>query len=195
MMINSVDFMPQRDVLKLTPSHNTAIISIHDVGEEFEEKKIEAWGVDYKKYWGSWTSFAFEDAAYNEDMIKQYGKEFNKYFADCFTPDMALDMLEEIVSITTNPQITQIIVHCDSGRSRSAAVAKFLNDKYHIPVLRDIEYPNSLVTKLLNDPACYDQTFEEYVHEPVVEAKIDNPTGNNDLITKLSKILTAIFGK
>lgn len=194
-MIGSVDFIPLRDALKLTPQDDVAYISIHDVNCENKDSKIKAWGEHYEKQWGMYFSFGFEDAAYDYELIKEFGKDFPKYYTDCLMPDEALDIIEAIIAITTNPNIKSIVVNCDSGRSRSAAVALFINTKYNIPLRRSVEYPNSLVTKLLNDPTCYDQAFKNFVNVPLSKTKKTHTPSKKDLFSKLSKLLTVFMGK
>lgn len=195
-MIEFVNFIPLRDGLKLIPQPDVAYISIHDVNHEYTSRKNEAWGDNYEKQWGMYYSFGFEDAAYDEELIKEFGKDFPKYYADCLMPDKALDIIEAIIAITSNPNIKSIVINCDSGRSRSAAVALFINTKYNIPLLHPVEYPNSLVTKLLNDPTCYDQVFEEFVNQPLKGVKKKTAASSkNDFFSKLSKLLTVLMGK
>ena len=108
----------------------------------------------------------------------------------------ALKILVMIKRIRENPAIEKIIVQCDDGRSRSAAVAKFYSEKYGLKLEREPEYANSLILALLHDPNHFEEALDEHVNKKIKPEKQTNtkwrklfPLGWIDLL------LEKIFGK
>lgn len=116
---------------------------------------------------------SINDSSYEaEEMIKWFGD------ANCLIlrfPDVddsagiSQDQADEIVKfIHRNRSVETFIVHCFLGVSRSAAVAKWINDHYglDLPHLEAYDIHNKRVYQMLeaacgNDLAAYYQALEE----------------------------------
>lgn len=165
-MITEITFLPVRDARKLTPSPGTALISIHDDGEPI------AAGVPTDG-WGFFDSIGFDDAAYSKEQIEEYGEDFWNYFNGCARKVHALRLLVMFKQIEELGFIDNIIVHCDAGRSRSTAVAKFYAEKHGLELEGDTTYANSLIYQLLKNPDTFEEDFKKHVDkvEKVEEEK------------------------
>lgn len=155
-MIETVAFMPIRDAKKLTPSSDTALISIHDAGEG-APKLVPSTG------WGYYDHIGFDDAAYSIEQIEDHGAEFWDYYDGCARKVHGLRIKLMFKEIHNNPEIRHIKIHCDSGRSRSAAVAKYYAEEHNLELEGDTSYANSLIYRLLLDPSYFDEALEKHV--------------------------------
>lgn len=73
----------------------------------------------------------FIDAGFDEDTLLMFigdGCEFETRFRDYFLEDRAQAMRQRIAEIVKKREA--IVVNCQAGRSRSAAVAKFIASHY-----------------------------------------------------------------
>ena len=164
-MINSIKFAPTREIKKINPSQDTALISIHD-----SDLGIDATIPDTG--WGFLSHIGIEDAAYSIEEIQQYGTNFWTYFDGCANKRDALQILLFFKQIESNDNIAHIIVQSPAGRSRSAAIAKFYAERNHLVLDGDISRANSLIYQLLQNPGFYDEAFDKYVNiKPKEEVK------------------------
>lgn len=164
-----VIFISQRDAEKIKPGENWALISITD-SEDYLPELQDGW-FEIKRY-------HFIDGDYDEGSLRYVGKNYKYIFSSYFNRELALKMIEEIANIVgKNP--SAVVVHCHAGRSRSAAVAKFIHDKYgYIPyntaevlnLPKEARPPpdfsvfgkmNTLVYKLLDNPNVFDGVINE----------------------------------
>lgn len=165
-MITQISFMPVRDARKLVADNSIALISIHDSGQHVDSQVP-------KEDWGYFDHIGFDDAAYDEEQISEYGADFWNYFDGCARKVDALKILLMFKRIEESPNIREIIVHCDAGRSRSAAVAKFYAEKNNLELEGDTTYANSLIYTLLKNPSHFDEALEEHVIKPSKIVKND----------------------
>lgn len=191
-MVSSIQFIPARELKKRIPAHDTAVISIHD-----SDSPIAA-GIPTLG-WGLFEDVGFDDAAYNIEQMKTYGSEFWTYFDGCASKVHALKILVAFKRINESHDIEHIIVQCDAGVSRSAAVAKFYAEKYNLELEGDTTRANSLVTQLLQNPSFFDDALDTYVNTDkngkpkASDGKEDSDTGwINKILEMISVIL---FGK
>lgn len=199
-MIETVAFMPIRDARKLTPSPDTALISIHDAGEPASTDV-------HNTGWGYYNHIGFDDAAYSLEQIEDHGKEFWDYFDGCARKVHALRIKLMFKEIHNNREIRHIIVHCDAGRSRSAAVAKYYSEEHNLELEGDTSYANSLIYRLLQDPSYFDEALQKHVEGKgkKADASTENrpffPFGWLDRLINLLSfkwvdgVLEKIFGK
>lgn len=144
--MNTVKFMSRSDFIKNTSLYmegNYSIISISDTRREADE--IENFLIDLGIKEDSFICVNFQDTDAADDggidnIIGKLIFEFIKSRED-----------------------TNFIVHCFAGISRSAAVAKFINDYYDIndPVLEYYHIYNKLVFSKLNQFNCT-MSLEDY---------------------------------
>lgn len=188
LMIYEIDFIPVREARELTPSRTTALISIHDDGVEVAQ------GVPTVG-WGFFDHIGVDDAAYDEEQIKDYGEEFKDFFGGTCTKVHALKILVMIKRIRETQGIEKIIFQCDSGRSRSAAVAKYYSEKYGTELERNPEYANSLIYTLLNDPSHFDKALDKYVNKKASQNTTDTEKRDWFPLGWIDILLEKIFGK
>lgn len=110
---------------RISPNSNTALISIISPGSSRS----------FKQQWKNFLPLEFNDAIYSGNKNKIFTKK-----------DAAKikDFVKELPKT-----IDTIIVHCEGGISRSAAVAKYLSEKYNQPNF--YERYNELVYKILKE--------------------------------------------
>lgn len=139
----NVRFMSRRDVethFPISPSH---LISISD-GEDDQALVIDA-------RWTSVSRMFFLDGEYDEARIEMFGTRFKIAFQDYFSMAQADELKRLIVGLTSSGK--DIVVNCEAGRSRSAAVARFIAETSNYKLLQDTPHANQTVLRLLRgDP-------------------------------------------
>ncbi len=197
MQTKKVIFTSLHQAEKLRPFPNSAIISINDCYES--EANLHSG-------WSNISRFYFIDSDYTEESIRHFGDNARLVYDHHFTKSQALTMIFQIHQFI-NSGVDTIVVHCYAGRSRSAAVAKFISetfgflpynnvDAYHqntvnfnspnpIQVVTDFSRMNSLVYTLLKTPGYYDAVWRE-----VIPTTPEPSAGN---LAKLSRALLSIF--
>ncbi len=101
-----IHFLSQKDAEKIVPSMNFAIISI--IGRDSPLRHLKGWL--YR------LDLNFDDITYPEAGLKIFSK------IDAIAVKRFVKSLP--------PNITDIYVHCLMGASRSASIAKWLNEYY-----------------------------------------------------------------
>lgn len=186
-----VIFVGRSDVEKIVPRERWSLISITD-SNDFLPILKEGWS-DIRK-------FHFIDGDYNEDTLRFVGLNHRYIFSSYFNREEALKMIAGIEQIVTSePDV--IVVHCHAGRSRSAAVAKYISERYgYAPYnsmsVLDVPFGsmpqpdfsvfnrmNTLVYKLLNNPNIYDKVIFE------IEGKRDAKQHPRSLYQRVISIL------
>jgi protein-tyrosine phosphatase len=83
--------------------------------------------------------------------LKEY-PEVEKEGYKCFDLEMAKNLVEFVELVKDKVNVNEIVVHCEGGFSRSAAVVKFISDFYFpdIPVKTYVVY-NYWVYELLKE--------------------------------------------
>lgn len=110
-------FLSRREVEVFEPASNWHLVSISD-GPEDQAVIDEA-------RWQTVSYHHFVDAGFDEDVIDIYGPDFEKHYVDYLLrskADILRHRLHEIAA-----QGGCITVNCHAGRSRSAAVARYLS--------------------------------------------------------------------
>jgi predicted protein tyrosine phosphatase len=126
-MIREVDFMSQARAEYFKPMTREAIISI--TGSGHPRAKL-------RKGWFRILRLVFDDVE---------APFFNAVHFDNLHAGKILVWLEKVEN-----KVDKVYVHCHAGRSRSAAVAKFIAEKYDLSGgIRVYEEHNSRVHKIL----------------------------------------------
>jgi predicted protein tyrosine phosphatase len=114
--VNRVEFVSRREAEAMRPKSdaNVAIISINS------DDKL----ANLSENWKYKLPLIFEDI---DKPLVHKGRELI-----LFNGQMAKRIIEFVDSIQND--ITVLIVHCDAGVSRSAAVAKFIAEMYHLEI-------------------------------------------------------------
>jgi predicted protein tyrosine phosphatase len=109
-------FMPRREVERLVPESGTHLISISDDADD--QASID------ESLWSSVSYHHFVDAGFDEEIINLYGPEFELHYADYFLATKAETLRQRLKELAD--QRKNIVINCQAGRSRSAAVAMYL---------------------------------------------------------------------
>jgi predicted protein tyrosine phosphatase len=113
----------------MIPLPDVGMISLTDPGSRL---------ATLRKGWGAVLKLRFHDI----------DKQWQNYVM--MSVDQARELLEWVEK--NEEKLTGIVVHCEAGISRSAAVAKFLQERHGLPVDEsDVRFHNKHVYKLLSD--------------------------------------------
>lgn len=163
-------FMSRYDLERYTPQANAVLISISD--NELDKAIVD------KSLWALVSFHTFIDAGYDEENIQSFGKDADRIYADYITPQKAESLRTDIATmIKMQPPL--IVVNCQAGRSRSAAVAQFLKDRYQVEIDQDTPDANQTVLRLLHGDyhllsaieAARDGKYDEGFEEPAPPAR------------------------
>jgi len=130
--LDSVEFLSEKEMKELTPSPLFGMISITDPGRR----------ATLPEGWGSVLRLQFDDIEEAEP-FRPYGGSKDWPF-DKHDAKRIIDWLEE-----NKGKLAGIYVHCWGGISRSAAVAKFIAEKYNLPFDHSYDKYNKLVYETL----------------------------------------------
>ncbi|MCG7884381.1 MAG: hypothetical protein AB2669_17665 [Candidatus Thiodiazotropha endolucinida] len=165
---NTVLFLNRRTAEELPPIDHAAMISITDSSED-DANISEDW---YRLY-----RFHFIDGAYNEDTLRFVGTNYKYIYSSYFDRELAFKLRNTIQQIISDG-IQTIVIHCHAGRSRSAAVAKFIHDQHGYlpyntpdilqappasrpkPDLDTLSGMNEMIYTLLNNPHHFDLVLQ-----------------------------------
>jgi hypothetical protein len=136
-------FMSRYDLEHFNPPANAVLISISD--NEDDKAQVN------KALWSDVSFHTFIDAGYDEETIS-YGLDYDRVFSDYITPEKANALRADIERmLSTKPAL--FVINCQAGRSRSAAVAKYLHERYSAEISQDTPDANQTVLRLLrSDP-------------------------------------------
>lgn len=152
--VGFVQFMGRRAAEELTPAPNTAMISISDG---------QGWGgaqLNHELFTRTLTAH-FVDSTYSESTIEAFGRAFPVKFSAFFNRDRSIQ-IREFVQSCVDEGVDGFYVHCDAGRSRSAAVATWIGEAYQYRVVGDASRANELVLALLRDPSLFEPAIEQH---------------------------------
>ena len=187
-----VIFLGRRNAEELVPPNNSAIISITDSVED-EANLKEGWEHTFR--------VSFIDGAYNEDSLRFVGTNYRYIYSAYFDKGQAIELrgaIDHIVSLG----IDKVIVHCHAGRSRSAAIALYIANRYgYLPyndtkllTMSPSEWPkpeptatsqlNTMIYTLLQSPEYFDSVKNE------IDAKREQVTPTKKWWSRLASIVT-----
>jgi len=155
--LQRVVYLSRQEAESLTPEPGAAIISISD-SISYPAKLSDQFAHIKRMY--------FLDGVYGEESIIQFGPNFTIAFHNFFRKPHAEEIIAFLQSFDITA-VTTLYVHCKAGESRSAAVAKYISEYFHIPAYRlqfgtlnqehEFLKANALVYQLLCNPTCFDQ--------------------------------------
>lgn len=99
----------------------------------------------------------FLDSTYDEDEIQANWNMRRLHFAGCIREAHATEILQFLEETHKDPKISELLVHCWAGQSRSAAVARYAAERFTAKLDRDTSRYNKTVYELLKKPDCYEQ--------------------------------------
>jgi predicted protein tyrosine phosphatase len=71
--------------------------------------------------------------------------------AKLFNTNMANKVIKFVENIEKSRRKHNLIIHCEAGRSRSAAIAKYVSKRFNFPFPSDYDYYNLLVYNTLTN--------------------------------------------
>lgn len=110
-------FMSRSDVASFKPKGLAHLISIsddHDDQVQLDEHR-----------WASVSYHFFVDAGFDEEIIDLNGDQFEIHYSDYFLAPKARALRDRLQGLISAGH--DIVINCQAGRSRSAAVAMYLN--------------------------------------------------------------------
>lgn len=136
-------FLPQAAAEMLIPPPRSHLISISD--GETDQAKID------RTRWESVSFHHFVDGGFDEGIVAACGADFQKIYASYFLPETAIALRQRIFNIADSADM--IVVNCIYGRSRSAAVARYIHEFHGYKLDRPALEANMTVYRLLaQDP-------------------------------------------
>jgi len=128
MSIKHVIFTSQKAAEAKASWSDWAVISINSTGTSTQ----------LQKGWRDVLSLEFDDIVEHEESSK------------LFTEGQARQIIEFVMRCNAS-EVEGLIIHCNAGVCRSAAVAKWVAEKYGLGFPRDYEKHNMHVYRVLND--------------------------------------------
>lgn len=140
-----VMFLGREDAEALSPSSAAHLLSISD--SEEDQAQID------ESRWASVSYHHFLDQGYDEELVDACGADFEAVYKSCFLPDDARAMRERIFALV-EAGASLIVVNCQAGRSRSAAVARYIHERHNYELDQSAPDANLTVYRLLSqDPS------------------------------------------
>lgn len=140
-----VAFLPRQDAEALIPPAGAHLLSISD--SEGDQAKID------ESRWASVSFHHFLDQGYDEELVDVCGADFETVYKNCFLPKDARAMRERIFALI-EAGASLIIVNSEAGRSRSAAVARYIHECHNFALSQPTPEANLTVYRLLTqDPS------------------------------------------
>ena len=166
------DFLPRTAAEALTPPPGYHLVSISD--DIDDQARID------ESRWESVSYHHFVDAGFDEEVLQIYGTDFEQHYADYLLAHKA-DQLRARLSALVGER-ANIVINCQAGRSRSAAVAMYLHRHHGYRLQKPTPDANLCVYRMLAmDP----QLIAAY-QTGVTPSTSDRPLG---LIARLKAIL------
>lgn len=177
-----VQFMSRYDIEHFTPPPRSVLISIADNENDRAKIDLSSWDGVYFQ--------SFIDAGYDEESLS-FGQDFDKVYADYITPEKAQSLRHDIEdALMKRPDL--VVINCHAGRSRSAAVAQYLKERYGADMTQDTSEANQTVFRLLRLDRGLMDAIEESRNSPT--ANLVDPTTEETEPTGFIYKLLALFG-
>ncbi len=146
MAISLIKVFSEQQVRELEPKGYQALLSITEPGRL----------IDHAPGFGRVMRVQFFDSTYDKDEILANWNMRRLHFTGCVREAHANDILHFLEETHKNPKISELLVHCWAGQSRSAAVARYAAERFAARLDRDTSRYNKTVYELLNKPNCYE---------------------------------------
>lgn len=147
----TVRFMGRRDVETHCPISPTHLVSISD-GDDDQAQIVQS----------RWASISFEyfvDGEYDETQMLMFGEKFPVSFQDYLLPPQA-ESLRSLVDRLASTRL-DIVVNCQAGRSRSAAVARYISELHGYDLKQETPEANQTVLRLLRHDSLLYSTYRD----------------------------------
>ena len=159
----TVRFMGRRDVETHCPISPTHLVPISD-GEDDQAQIVQS----------RWASISFEyfvDGEYDETQMLMFGEKFPVSFQDYLLPPQA-ESLRSLVDRLASTGL-DIVVNCQAGRSRSAAVARYISDLHGYDLKQETPDANQTVLRLLRRDSLLCSTYRDVTSAGSSDNKAD----------------------
>ncbi|QHE83388.1 dual specificity protein phosphatase family protein [Hydrogenophaga sp. BPS33] len=163
-MLKDVRFMGVKEASKLVPSSDTVIISILN---QFEECNRPEHLHQFRDHLILYFVDTFEnpgEPAWPDQMSEEEHKAICKYDEEKAPELIDAQRIVEFVSTHHEaPEEMRLVVHCQSGISRSAAVAKWVGEFHRIPLpqlgdgIHKLDGANPRVLRLLSKASLHNR--------------------------------------
>lgn len=178
------------------PLPQSALISINDDDNHVPKPKSG---------WASVYQDQFIDSDYTIDMLQHFPKEL---LSSMMSAEQASKLKDHIHWLIHTQKIRRIVVHCFAGRARSAAVAQYIHERYHLPLYSGIQAhdnaldsnsdelkgANQMVLTLLRNPTHFSSQVVTDT-QSTQESKPDDLVGRSWTDKMLIAILLMLLAK
>ena len=147
MPVSRVTFLSEDEALRLSPVPQTALISITNPGDD----------APLPTGWKTLLRVRVADASYDEGTIASYGRMWPHSSHGFPTKAHALAIRSFLDNLPSH--ITELVIHCGAGVSRSGAVAKYAAVRYGTPFPENYDRHNEALYRLLQDPTVFDEAL------------------------------------
>jgi len=146
MNLRRLRFTSREGAEDATPDLCSAVISIRDPGSK---------PVDLKRGWYKVLSLVFHDIDRDKLSTMSAHLRADIELAYAMMEPAHAQVIVAFVNDAVRAGVEGFLVHCEAGISRSAAVAKWIAEHYHLPSLRPaVVAHNRYVYRLLKEAAC-----------------------------------------
>jgi len=149
-------FLSRRDAEELVPPLGYHLVSISD--DRIDQAKID------ESRWASVSYHHFVDAGFDEDVIEFYGQEFEANYVDYLLAGKADTLRARLDGLANTSR--SVVVNCQAGRSRSAAVAMYLQKHHGYQVDQPMPDANLCVYRMLAKDASLMNAYEASLPSP-----------------------------
>ncbi len=151
MAIESIYFYSEEQACALVPTAGHAMISITEPGRL----------ANLARGWGRLLRIQFIDGTYDEEMIRANWNMRRLHFNGCVRQSHVTAIHTFLDEADHDHTITSLLVHCQAGQSRSAAIARYAAERYGVNLAQDSSRYNQTVYELLHDPDKYEYLLAE----------------------------------
>lgn len=156
-----VIFISRGDAERLNPISDVALISITDSLDQPAELKFG---------WHTIARYGFIDGEYDVHLIQHYTEDFEVLFASYFSRRDA-ELLKNDIEGFVISGVKKIVVHCEPGRSRSAAVAKYIGEKYGYTISGEVQHLNSCPSLIPDHGFTFEGKMNQLVYDLLCNPK------------------------
>ena len=152
-MLKNVQFMPRFHAEAIIPRSTSAMISIS--GPNNPARLNQLW------HRGNLIRLQFHDADEVGRVSRRLDYPGESKYIQLFTPKDAKHIIDFVNEVKNKVDV--ILVHCDAGISRSAAVAKFIAEMFNLPFPESYMLYNKYVYRVLKNTynsMMWDENYE-----------------------------------
>lgn len=138
---HTVAYMARDEVLAFDPPASAHLLSISN--DESDQAPID------EARWASVSYHHFVDGGYTVELMRDLGDAFLGSFDNHIMPAQAATIRSRVQRIVSHGE--PIVVNCEEGRSRSAAVALWISNTFDYALDQDAANANETVLAMLNE--------------------------------------------